>query len=222
MLWGRGPFTINGGPFPNKRAPATAKAYSMNGRPTALAHRAGRRRSTKITKERRVCRFLDPFASLRGVRNREMCSASSSAAGRFPSRDRASPNGLKKSGKAGARASANAALGTENRTDPVMVGLGPHAPCLDPTLNFPRHQRTTPAIIDRAAAPPVHMVYAERPLAGPFRSLRQIRATRERPRATIRRSAKDQSGHPIQHRFTKLDSDEPVHRLPRPTPAPTS
>jgi hypothetical protein len=90
-------------------------------------------------------------------------------------------------------------LGTENRTDPVFIGLQ-KTRLLDPTLNF-LGTNDHPGDYRSSGCTACHVIYANDrwPVtAGPYASAGNL-GTTQNPDPTI---PKDESGHPIQHRFT--------------------
>ena len=84
-----------------------------------------------------------------------------------------------------------------------------------PDAQLPRHQRPPRRLpLQRLHRLPRRL--RQRPLAGPLRAVRQVRQPRARasnPDPTI---PKNEPGHPIEHRFTNGDPDQPVHGLPHP------
>jgi hypothetical protein len=90
-------------------------------------------------------------------------------------------------------------LGTENRTDPTFIGLQ-KTRLLDPTLNF-LGTNDHPGDYRSSGCSACHVIYANdrsRMNSGPYAGAGN-RGTSFSPDPTI---PKDESGHPIEHRFT--------------------
>ena len=122
------------------------------------------------------------------------------------------PERLKKSPAGRARGLSIRGLGTENRTDPVFIGLQ-KTRLFDPTLNF-LGTNDHAGDYRSSGCTACHVVYANdrSPVhSGPFAKFGN-RGTSHSPDPTI---PKDEPGHPIEHKFAMAPSHEPVHRLPR-------
>ena len=99
----------------------------------------------------------------------------------------------------------NRGLGTQNRTDPVFIGLQ-KTRLLDPTLNFlGTNDQPGDYRIERLHRVPRRL--RQRPLAGALAGRTRRPATRasqpDRPDEMI---PKDESGHPIEHVLTNVRS----------------
>ena len=114
----------------------------------------------------------------------------------------------------------NRGLGTENRTDPVFVGLQ-KTRLLDPTLNF-LGTNDHPGDYRSSGCTACHVIYANdrSPVnSGPYAEFGH-RGLTLNPDPTI---PKDEPGHPIEHRFTQATASRPASASSATsTPAPTS
>ena len=147
MLWEAALY--NNGAFPLKRA-RYGESYSMNGVPQMIV--ANPPPTEEDTRLRGELPFLMPLPQVRDqpagqhppdLRARRHGSAPRSA----------SPNTLADP-RAGPRVRlSDRGLGTENRTDPVYIGL-PEDPAARPDPELPGHQRPRRATTGPAAAPP--------------------------------------------------------------------
>jgi hypothetical protein len=191
MLWGAALY--NNGAVPNKRS-RYGESYSMNGVPQRLMT-VPPPTDDEITKKG-VVPFLDPLPRF------EMSQPGNilrifERGGRFRP-EIGLPERLEESGKPRTRLSERG-LGTENRTDPVMVGLA-RTRLLDPTLNF-LGTNDHAGDYRSSGCTACHVVYANdrSPVhSGPYAKFGNKGFTASADPTMC----KDQPGHPIQHRFT--------------------
>jgi hypothetical protein len=191
MLWGAALY--NNGAVPNKRA-RFGESYSMNGVPQRLMTVPPP--TDDDIKKKGVLPFLDPLPRF------EMSQPGNvlrffERGGRFRP-EIGIPERLEESGKPRTRLSERG-LGTENRTDPVMVGLA-RTRLLDPTLNF-LGTNDHPGDFRSSGCTACHVVYANdrSPVhSGPYAKYGN-RGTSASEDPTV---DKTRPGHPIQHRFT--------------------
>ena len=144
------------------------------------------------------------------------CASSSAAAGSAPRS--ASPT-RSRSPAGRARRLSVRGLGTENRTDPVFVGLQ-KTRLLDPTLNF-LGTNDHPGDYRSSGCTACHVVYANdrSPVhSGPVRRRSATAGCSCNPDPTI---PKDEPGHPIEHRSPPASRPASASSATS-TPAPTS
>ncbi|MEI7685154.1 MAG: hypothetical protein WCL32_09015 [Planctomycetota bacterium] len=191
MLWGAALY--NNGAVPNKRA-RFGESYSMNGVPQRVLTLPAPTDDDIVRKG--VLPFLDPLPRFEITQPGNLLRFFERG-GRFRP-EIGIPERLEESGKPRTRLSERG-LGTENRTDPVMVGLA-RTRLLDPTLNF-LGTNDHPGDYRSSGCTACHVVYANdrSPVhSGPYAKYGH-KGTTATNDPTI---PKDQSGHPIQHRFT--------------------
>ena len=191
MLWGAALY--NNGAIPKKRS-SYGESYSMNGVPQRLQTVPAP--SEYEMKYKGVVPFLDPLPRFE-VSQPSNVLRIFERGGRFrgevgiPVRD-------EEPGRPRSRLS-NRGLGTENRTDPVFVGLQ-KTRLLDPTLNF-LGTNDHPGDYRSSGCTACHVIYANdrSPVhSGPYASAGN-RGLSLNPDPTI---PKDEPGHPIKHEFT--------------------
>jgi hypothetical protein len=191
MLWGAALY--NNGTVPFKRA-RFGESYSMNGAPLRVLTNPP---PTKWEMERKgVVPFLDPLPRFEASQPGNLLRIFERG-GRFRS-EVGIPERLEESGRPRTRLSERG-LGTENRTDPVLVSLN-KTRLFDPTLNF-LGTNDHPGDYRSSGCTGCHVVYANdrSPVhSGPYAKFGN-RGTSFNPDPTI---PKDESGHPIAHRFT--------------------
>jgi hypothetical protein len=127
MLWGAALY--NNGAVPNKW-PRHGESYSMNGKPQRL--QTVPPPTPEETAKKGVLPFLDPLPQFQITQPGNVLRIFERG-GRFVS-ETGIPERLEEPGRPRTRLS-NRGLGTQNRTDPVFIGLQ-KTRLLDPTLNF--------------------------------------------------------------------------------------
>ena len=192
MLWGAALY--NNGGFPLKRA-RYGESYSMNGVPQRLQTVPAP--TDDEIKRKGVLPYLDPLPRFEISQPGNILRIFERG-GRFRP-EIGIPERLEESGKPRTRLSERG-LGTENRTDPVFIGLQ-RTRLLDPTLNF-MGTNDHPGDYRSSGCTACHMVYANdrSPVhSGPYAKYGN-KALTQNPDPTI---PKNETGHPIQHRFTR-------------------
>ena len=193
MLWGAALY--NNGSIPNK-VPRFGESYSPRGRPQRL--QTVPPPHPWEVERKGILPFLDPLprfeVSIPGNILRIF-----ERGGRFRP-EIGIPERLEEPGRPRERLSIRG-LGTENRTDPVFVGLT-KTRLLDPTLNF-LGTNDHPGDYRSSGCTACHVVYANdrNPMhSGPFARFGnrgKVRADRHDPMISP-----DEPGHPIEHKFT--------------------
>lgn len=192
MLWGAAIY--NNGAAPVKRA-AFGEAYGMNGVPLRLQSVPAP--SDEETAKKGVVGALDPLPRFENSQPGNVFRIFERG-GRFrletgiPERD-------EDPGKPRSRLSIRG-LGTQNRTDPTSIGAQ-KTRLFDPTLNF-LGTNDQPGDYRSSGCTACHVVYANDrwPVtAGPY-AAHGNRGLTKNADPTI---PKDESGHPIEHRFTR-------------------
>ncbi|MBM3992608.1 MAG: hypothetical protein FJ303_00400 [Planctomycetes bacterium] len=192
MLWGAALY--NNGAVPSKR-PRYGESYSMHGVPQRLLTWPPPSEHEMRTKG--VLPYLDPLPRFEITQPGNILRIFERG-GRFRP-EIGIPEREEESGRPRARLSIRG-LGTENRTDPVFVGLQ-RTRLLDPTLNF-LGTNDHPGDYRSSGCTACHVVYANdrSPVhSGPYAKYGN-RGTSFNPDPTIPR---DEPGHPIQHKFTR-------------------
>ncbi len=191
MLWGAALY--NNGAIPKKRS-QYGESYSMNGVPQRLQTVPAP--TEYEMKFKGIVPFLDPLPRFEVSQPGNVLRIFERG-GRFrgevgiPVRD-------EEPGRPRSRLS-NRGLGTENRTDPVFIGLQ-KTRLLDPTLNF-LGTNDHPGDYRSSGCTACHVIYANdrSPVhSGPYASAGN-RGLTLNPDPTI---PKDEPGHPIKHEFT--------------------
>ena len=192
MLWGAALY--NNGSVPYKRA-RHGEAYSMTGAPLRINTVPA---PTAWEMEKKgVVPFLDPLPRFEVSQPGNILRIFE-AGGRFRAQEVGIPEQKEEPGRPRARLS-DRGLGTVNRTDPVLVSLN-KTRLFDPTLWF-LGTNDHPGDYRSSGCTACHVVYANdrSPVhSGPYH-VAGNRGTTQNPDPTI---PKDESGHPIQHRFT--------------------
>jgi hypothetical protein len=195
MLWGSALY--NNGAVPNKRA-IYGESYSMCGTPQRL-QTVPPPTEEEITKKG-VLPYLEPLPRFEISQPGNVLRIFERG-GRFRP-EVGIPEILEVPGKPRARLS-NRGLGTENRTDPVFIGLQ-KTRLLDPTLNF-LGTNDHPGDFRSSGCSACHVPYANdrSPVnSGPYAMFGNMGRTVS-PDPTIPRH---ESGHPIMHRFAPGNS----------------
>jgi hypothetical protein len=192
MLWGAALY--NNGAFPLKQA-RFGESYSMNGAPQRMQTYPPP--TEYEIKRKGVVPYLDPLPRFENSQPGNILRIFERG-GRFLS-ETGIPERLEDNGKPRSRLSPRG-LGTENRTDPVLVSLQ-RTRLLDPTLNF-LGTNDHPGDYRSSGCTACHVVYANDRSAvhaGPYARFGN-RGTYAGQDPTIPR---DEPGHPIEHRFTR-------------------
>jgi hypothetical protein len=202
MLWGAALY--NNGSIPYK-VPRHGELYSMNGTPLRIQSNPP---PTEFEKSRGVIPYLDPLPRYEMtqpgniLRIFERGGKIRSAVGL--------PNIFEDTGRPFLSRLSNRGLGTENRTDPVFVSLT-KTRLFDPTLNFSGTNEQA-GDYRNSGCTGCHVIYANdrSPIhSGPYAKFgnKGLATDKEfddvKPDPTI---PKNESGHPIQHRFAKGNS----------------
>ncbi|GIW92767.1 MAG: hypothetical protein KatS3mg110_0808 [Pirellulaceae bacterium] len=200
MLWGAALY--NNGAVPNKWA-RYGESYSMHGVPQRI--QTVPPPTPQQTARFGILPYLDPLP------NFEISQPSNilrifERGGRFRP-EIGIPERLEEPGRPRERVSTRG-LGTENRTDPVFIGLQ-KTRLLDPTLNF-LGTNDHPGDYRSSGCTACHVVYANdrSPVhSGPYARYGNRGRAAAEPDALVRvvdpTIPKDESGHPIHHRFTR-------------------
>lgn len=202
MLWGAALY--NNGSVPYK-IPRHGELYSMTGVPLRIQTNPP---PTDFEKKRGVIPYLDPLPRYEITQPGNLLRIFERG-GKFRS-EVGLPNPLEDAGKPFLARLSNRGIGTENRVDPVFVGLS-KTRLFDPTLNF-LGTNEQPGDFRSSGCTGCHVIYANdrSPIhSGPYAKFgNRGLATSEddgeiKPDPTI---PKDEPGHPIQHRFAKGNS----------------
>jgi hypothetical protein len=192
MLWGSALY--NNGAVPFKRA-RYGESYSVNGVPQRLV--TWPPPTEHEVKNKGVVPYLDPLPRIEITQPGNLLRIFERG-GRFMN-ETGVPERLEDNGKPRARLSTRG-LGSENRTDPVFVGLQ-RTRLLDPTLNF-LGTNDHPGDYRSSGCTACHVVYANdrSPVhSGPYAAFGN-RGTYAGHDPTL---PHDEPGHPIEHRFTR-------------------
>jgi len=192
MLWGAALY--NNGSYPIKWA-RFGESYSMNGAPQRLQTLPPP--TEEETRTRGVVPYLDPLPRFEMTQPGNILRVFERG-GRFRP-EIGIPERLEEPGRPRSRLSTRG-LGTENRTDPVYVSLL-RTRLLDPTLNF-LGTNDHAGDYRSSGCTACHMIYANdrSPVhSGPYAKFGNVGLS-QNPDPTI---PKDESGHPIHHRFTR-------------------
>ena len=195
MLWGSALY--NNGAVPEKRA-RYGESYSMCGTPQRV--QTVPPPTQQEIENKGVLPFLDPLPRFEISQPGNVLRIFERG-GRFRP-DTGIPELMEVPGRPRARLS-NRGLGTENRTDPVVIGLQ-KTRLLDPTLNF-LGTNDHPGDYRSSGCSACHVIYANdrSPVhSGPYAQFGN-RGTTASPDPTI---PKNESGHPIMHRFAPGNS----------------
>lgn len=190
MLWGAALY--NNGSVPFKRA-RFGEAYSMKGAPVRMISNPA---PDEFELSRGVVPFLDPLPRFEMSQPGNILRIFEKG-GRFKP-EVGIPERTEEPGRPRTRLSERG-IGTGNRTDPVLVSLN-KTRLFDPTLNF-MGTNDHPGDYRSSGCTGCHVVYAndKSPVhAGPYASAGN-RGFTKNPDPTI---PKNESGHPIQHKFT--------------------
>jgi hypothetical protein len=205
MLWGAALY--NNGAVPNKWA-RYGESYSMCGSPQRLQSVWKPDEIPLMQYEvarKGVVPFLDPLPRFEITQPANILRIFEQG-GRFRP-EVGIPERLEEPGRPRARLS-NRGLGTENRTDPVFIGLQ-KTRLLDPTLNF-LGTNDKPGDYRSSGCTACHVVYANdrSPVhSGPYAKFGNLGLAASEPDGRLVKSIdptipKDEPGHPIAHRFT--------------------
>ena len=192
MLWGAALY--NNGAVPHKQA-RYGESYSMNGVPQRL--QTWPPPTEYEMRKKGVLAFLDPLPRFEISQPGNLLRIFERG-GRFKA-EIGIPEREEESGRPRARLSTRG-LGTENRTDPVFVGLQ-RTRLFDPTLNF-LGTNDHPGDYRSSGCTACHMIYANdrSPIhSGPYAKHGNMGFSAN-PDPTI---PKTESGHPIEHKFTR-------------------
>lgn len=199
MLWGAAIYNNGGSPEKWSRY---GESYSMNGKPQRLQSVPAP--SPYEIDRKGIVPFLDPLPRFEASQPGNILRIFERG-GRFRS-EIGIPERLEEPGRPRERLSTRG-LGTENRTDPVFIGLQ-KTRLLDPTLNF-LGTNDHPGDYRSSGCSACHVVYANdrSPTAsGPFAkygNLGRAASTKDDWVKFIDPTIpKNESGHPIQHMFT--------------------
>jgi hypothetical protein len=191
MLWGAALYNNGAVPFKNARF---GEAYSMNGAPLRIISQPAPSEAELATKG--VVPFLDPLPRFEVSQPGNILRIFEPG-GRFKL-EPGIPERLEEPGRPRTRLGTRG-LGTENRTDPVFIGLN-KTRLFDPTLNF-LGTNDQPGDYRSSGCTACHVIYANdrSPIhSGPYAQYGRF-GTSHSTDPTI---PKDEPGHPIQHRFT--------------------
>ncbi len=199
MLWGAAIY--NNGGSPQKR-PSYGESYSMHGKPQRL--QTVPPPTLEEIDRKGILPYLDPLPRFEMSQPANILRVFERG-GRFKS-EIGIPERLEEPGRPRERLSTRG-LGTENRTDPVMIGLQ-KTRLLDPTLNF-LGTNDHPGDYRSSGCSACHVVYANdrSPIAsGPFakygNSGYAASETDDWVKHVDPTIPKCEPGHPIQHMFT--------------------
>ncbi|HVC95223.1 MAG TPA: hypothetical protein VND64_16120, partial [Pirellulales bacterium] len=191
MLWGSALY--NNGSVPNK-VPRYGESYSMCGAPQRLQSVPPPSEYEIVHKG--IVPFLDPLPRFEITQPGNMLRVFERG-GRFRP-ETGIPERLEDNGRPRSRLSLRG-LGTENRTDPVFVGLA-KTRLLDPTLNF-LGTNDHPGDFRSSGCTGCHVVYANdrSPVhSGPYARYGHLGLSA----SSDPMIPKDEPGHPIDHKFT--------------------
>jgi hypothetical protein len=199
MLWSAALY--NNGSVPTKN-PLFGESYSMNGAPQRIQTVPPPTADEMVYKG--VVPYLDPLPRFEISQPGNVLRIFERG-GRFRP-EVGIPERTEEPGRPRTRLS-NRGLGTENRTDPVFIGL--HKTRLfDPTLNF-LGTNDHPGDYRSSGCTSCHVVYANdrSPVhSGPYARFGNRGRASDEVRHVDPMIPKDESGHPIEHRFAKGNS----------------
>lgn len=191
MLWGAALYNNGSVPF---KWPRYGEAYSMDGKPVRLQTVPA---PTLEEIERGVLPFLEPLPRFEASQPGNVLRIFERG-GRFRP-EIGIPERLEEPGRPRERIS-DRGLGTQNRTDPVFIGLQ-KTRLFDPTLNF-LGTNDHPGDYRSSGCTACHVIYAndgDVMHSGPYHIYgHQGKTSPDNPDPTI---PKDESGHPIKHQF---------------------
>ena len=202
MLWGAALY--NNGSIPYK-VPRHGELYSMNGTPLRIQSNPP---PTEFEKTRGVIPYLDPLPRFEMTQPGNILRIFERG-GKVRS-EVGLPEIFEDTGRPFLSRLSNRGLGTENRTDPVFVSLT-KTRLFDPTLNFSGTNEQA-GDYRNSGCTGCHVIYANdrSPIhSGPYAKFgnKGLATNKEfddiKPDPTI---PKNESGHPIQHRFAKGNS----------------
>jgi hypothetical protein len=200
MLWGAALYNNGAVPF---KWPRYGESYSMYGVPQRLQTVPPPTPEETATKG--VLPYLDPLPRFQITQPGNILRTFERG-GRFVL-ETGIPETREEPGRPRARLS-NRGLGTLNRTDPVFIGLQ-KTRLLDPTLNF-LGTNDHPGDFRSSGCTACHMLYANdrSPVhSGPFAKYGHLGLAAAAEDAWVKSVdptiPKDESGHPVQHRFTR-------------------
>lgn len=200
MLWGAALY--NNGAVPRKW-PTYGESYSMNGVPQRIQQYP--QPTKEMTRKKGIVPFLDPLPRFQNSQPGNTLRIFERG-GRFVI-ETGIPERLNDPGKPREKLG-NRGFGTNNRTDPVMIGLQ-KTRLLDPTLNF---MGTNDHAGDyrNSGCTACHVIYANdrSPIhSGPYAKYgnrgRRASGPDELVAGVDPTIPADESGHPIQHRFVR-------------------
>jgi hypothetical protein len=192
MLWGSALY--NNGAFPLKW-PRYGESYGMHGVPQRL--QTWPPPSADDTRRKGILPYLDPLPRFEISQPGNILRAFEPG-GRFRP-ETGIPEREEESGRPRTRLSTRG-FGTENRTDPVFIGLQ-RTRLFDPTLNF-LGTNDHPGDYRSSGCSACHVLYANdrsKVHSGPYARFGN-RGLSDNPDPTIPR---DEPGHPIRHEFTR-------------------
>lgn len=200
MLWGAALY--NNGSVPEKHS-RYGESYSMNGNPQRLQTVPP---PTQYEMEKKgVLRFLDPLPRFPITQPGNVLRIFERG-GRFVL-ETGIPETKEEPGRPRTKVGVRG-LGTQNRTDPVFIGLQ-KTRLLDPTLNF-MGTNDHPGDYRASGCTGCHMVYANdrSPIhSGPYAKYGNRGMAAPEPDGFITSVdpmiPKDESGHPVEHKFTR-------------------
>jgi hypothetical protein len=195
MLWNAALY--NNGSIPNKRA-AYGESYSMHGAPQRM--QTVPPPTAEEMERKAIVPFLDPLPRFEMTQPGNVLRIFERG-GRFRP-EVGIPERTEEPGRPRTRLS-NRGLGTENRTDPVFIGLT-KTRLLDPTLNF-LGTNDHPGDYRSSGCSGCHVVYANdrSPVhSGPYARF----GNRGTSFSTDPMIPKNEPGHPIDHRFARGNS----------------
>ena len=191
MLWGAALY--NNGAIPHKRS-RYGESYSMNGAPQRLLTVPPP--SEEEIAAKGVVPFLDPLPRFEITQPGNILRIFERG-GLFRT-EIGIPNPKEEPGRPFLSRLSTRGLGTENRTDPVFIGLQ-KTRLLDPTLNF-LGTNDHPGDFRSSGCTACHMVYAND--RSPIHSARYAKfGNRGLTVSSDPTIPKDEPGHPIEHRF---------------------
>jgi hypothetical protein len=192
MLWGSALY--NNGAVPNKWA-RFGESYSMTGVPQRM--QAVPTSTPELLRKKGILPFLDPLPRFEVSQPGNILRIFERGGRLRP--EIGIPETIEDPGRPFLTRLSNRGLGTENRTDPTVLGLQ-KTRLLDPTLNF-LGTNDHPGDYRSSGCTACHVIYANDRSAvhsGPYAWAGNLGQSRSQD-PTI---PKDESGHPIEHKFT--------------------
>ena len=202
MFWGAALY--NNGSVPFKRGPLRRELQHER-RAAAAPDRARRRPRTRSAR-RASCRSSIRCRASRSRSRATSCASSSAAASFDP--ETGIPNTDRRPRPAVLARLSVRGLGTENRTDPVFLGLQ-KTRLFDPTLNF-LGTNDHPGDYRSSGCTACHVIYANDRSPDQLRPLREVRPPRPELLRPTRPFRKDEPGHPIDHKFATGNASRPA------------